>query len=378
MNHEKKDILIGSIGISYGHDRVANTLLNYFDKKSRVSYLDIAETSNPLEALCWNIKRKAFEAITSNKYAAWVYTKATNPAVSPRRNYQLTPWLSMLESYPDIHSKICIATHYSAAAKLAAQFPTITYITDFMAHPGHLNQSIKYYAVPGETVKNDLIKKGIADNKIIDTGIVVPRYLSDSSKEDQINRLKRLASNDPKTILIAIGGGGGHVPEVEQLIRLAINHKWLDENSIYLFLGNSYRLAAHFTSLFPEHINGVNGSYGNLSIIYDPNKWKSFNIADSIIPKIDTIISKPDIWINYALLGIPFLSMSPIGYQEVENHRYAQSKGFVIDANSREMKRLFTSKTMAYQIDKSVAAYSPSMLNGLSNIELLIQKVGSS
>lgn len=374
-----KNITIGSVGISYGHDRVANILLNHFTGQAEsVEYFDAAKTPNKMEQLVWDTKRGIFMFVSGHVFVADLYTTITNPRISPRRNYHIFGPVT-LPSEEKFHSdkpkSIGVSTHYSSTNKLAGKMPTISYVTDFMAHPAHVNHRAAFYAVPTERVGDDLFKNGADESKIAVTGVVLPDNLVLNSQNDYEKRVARLCGVNKRTILIAIGGGGAHTKLLDETLTLAENSNWLSSNAAIVFVGDNYRLKDHLCSKFGGMILTDNNITYGVNIIYDKSKWASFDTADKIIPQVDVLISKPDIWLHYALLGIPFVAMPPVGHQEVRNYDFARVKGLLVTHSHKEVQSLFNSNDYSYLVPIAQKGYSPGMINGVSNIQGIVNSI---
>lgn len=374
MSRESQIITVASIGISYGHDRVANTLLEDFENTGlSAKYVDISKTGNKAERLVWDFKEKVFKFVSTHQHISQAYTKLTDPKIFLRRNY---PGLSSTRLSDEAEGSICIATHYSSAFEMSRKMPTVSYITDFMSRPAHVNRLVFTYAVPTEQVGYQLGKNGADMKKVVVTGVILPETLTKRATNGYKERLTKLNRECQKAILIAIGGGGAHTDLVIRLLTIAKESRWLETNSIVVFVGNNKKIKDDLSAKFTGNVMGDNKIRSGINIIYNENKWESFKLADEVIPRIDVIISKPDIWMSYALLGIPFFALPPVGYQEVVNLEFGLCKKFLRHSTDTEIARLFKSNDISYLIPNSECAFSPDMINGLKNVKRILKNLG--
>lgn len=92
--------------------------------------------------------------------------------------------------------------------------PLIGVVTDYIAHCYWLCDEANFYAVPHETTKQDLSRKGIAEKKIRITGIPInPKF---GKKRDR-NKIGERVNLDPNLPAVLIMGGGQGLGPVEEI-----------------------------------------------------------------------------------------------------------------------------------------------------------------
>lgn len=93
--------------------------------------------------------------------------------------------------------------------------PLIGVVTDYIAHCYWLCDQADFYAVPHETTKQDLSRKGIAGKKIRITGIPIdPKF----GKERDGNGIAERVSLNPNLPTVLIMGGGQGLGPVEEIV----------------------------------------------------------------------------------------------------------------------------------------------------------------
>ncbi|MCD5401066.1 hypothetical protein LR013_00505 [candidate division NPL-UPA2 bacterium] len=99
--------------------------------------------------------------------------------------------------------------------KRRKNIPLMGVITDYIAHCYWLYDQVDFYAVPHETTKRDLLRKGVAEKKIRITGIPIdPKF---GRKQDG-NRIAERVSLSPNLPTVLIMGGGQGLGPVEEIV----------------------------------------------------------------------------------------------------------------------------------------------------------------
>ncbi|MCD5397646.1 hypothetical protein LR003_01765 [candidate division NPL-UPA2 bacterium] len=93
--------------------------------------------------------------------------------------------------------------------------PLIGVVTDYIAHCYWLCDQADFYAVPHETTKQDLTRKGIAGEKIRITGIPIdPKF----GRKEHGNRIAEGVNLSPNLPTVLIMGGGQGLGPVEEIV----------------------------------------------------------------------------------------------------------------------------------------------------------------
>ena len=94
--------------------------------------------------------------------------------------------------------------------KRGKNLPLMGVVTDYIAHRYWLYDEVDFYAVPHETTRRDLVRKGIEERKIRITGIPIdPKF---GRKQDRNKTVERVSSNPHLPTVLIMGGGRGLGP----------------------------------------------------------------------------------------------------------------------------------------------------------------------
>ena len=267
------------------------------------------------------------------KKAPWVWGKMYSDSqngplahISSRANsFMAIKLLRLLrEKKPDIiisthpfGSQMC--SYLKRKRKITAKLATI--LTDFKSHDqwivGHENTDL--FFVSNESMKQELLEKNVATEKIFITGIPISdRFLIDFDKKEIFNSLS--FSENKKNILFFVGGEFG--------------------------LGKSATLnvleclVKNFNNIQVIAISGKNENMKNnfLKIVEENNKQDSVVVLEYTdkVPEFmaisDIVVTKPGGLTTSECLasGVPMLIINPIPGQEEENAEFLENNKVAI------------------------------------------------
>ena len=195
--------------------------------------------------------------------------------------------------------------------------PLIAVLTDFAPHSYWIYDTVDYYIVPSEEIKQRLIQKGVAPERIKDLGI--PFSLKFSQNLNKSEARKRLNLNEELFTILVMGGGQGLGP-IKKVIKVlnSLNVKFQQ----IVVCGTNKDI---YQSLKKKVIK-----YKNETLLFHYAK----NINE-LMSAADLIITKPGgITCAEALSkGLPMIIISPIPGQEANNTNYLTNKGAAIKAD---------------------------------------------
>lgn len=197
--------------------------------------------------------------------------------------------------------------------KTGSTIPLITCVTDITGHSEWINKNTDAYMVGDEIVRDKFMVKGVAADRIFETGI--PVRLGFINKENEVKDSKI----STKRILI-MGGGLGMLPADESFYRRLEN---LPNVEITIITGKNKHMFQELSNKFKK-IN-ILGYIGN---VYD------------YMERADILITKPGGSTVFEAIHaeIPILVLKPHLQQEKYNAEYIQEMniGKVIDINKKE------------------------------------------
>ena len=185
--------------------------------------------------------------------------------------------------------------------RTSSNIPLITCITDISIHNEWINPETNLYLVATETVKSNLIKNGIKDEKIIIIGIPV----KDQFKNIPFDENKH---NPYSKNLLIMGGGLGLIP-LEDSVYSRLNK--IQNLNVVVILGNN-----------EKEYNKLNKKYHNIEVIGYTNRVHEYMAnADLIISKAGGITLFESIYAE-----LPILALCPFLEQERNNAYFIEYK----------------------------------------------------
>lgn len=214
--------------------------------------------------------------------------------------------------------------------KYNPSLPLITCITDISSHSEWINENTNCYLVGSNSLKKDLILKGVPENKIFINGIPV----KEEFKKTIINN-----SSNEKQILI-MGGGLGLLPKSLEFYN-QLNS--LENVKTTVITGNN-----------TEIYNMLHDKYENINVLgYTDEVYKYMQQADLILSKPGGITLFESIFSE-----TPLIAFKPFLQQEINNTNFILNNGIG--------KVLETSPDKCFDKIKKII-YDDTILNVLSN-----------
>ncbi|HHT21620.1 MAG TPA: hypothetical protein GXZ74_09300 [Tissierellia bacterium] len=295
------NIQIWSCRFGSGHLSAARSLQSQIEKIrpfDQVVIKDLVELSFPkTHRLIYHSYQKL--VVTGAKLVSYIYGDSPQRPMSDRPSpIERLLLLNVFEQLDDSLPDVAIAT-YSLATKALARykqtypdaFRLITCITDVEAHPGWINQETDLYLVACEATRQDLLRQGISDDKILVQGIPV-RDILPADKTDSVYRI------------LVTGGGLGLLPSSERFYRE------LDVSGaqVTVVCGKNDKLYRKLSRLQFSHIE-VLGYCEHLG---------------RLLSQADLIITKPGGVTTFEAItaGVPLLAFTPSLPQEQSNARF--------------------------------------------------------
>ena len=188
--------------------------------------------------------------------------------------------------------------------------PTVAIMTDYTCIPFWEETDCDYYIVPDASLIPSIVKRGIAQEKLLTLGIPVsPRFSADISKAEARKQLSLPADG---TCLLVAGGsmGAGHLLSfARQLLRATTSEQ------ILLIAGNDEHLEHRLKDTF-AHENRIR------VIGFTAQMPLYMKACDLLFTKPGGLTST-----EAAVCGIPLVHTDPIPGCETQNRRFFFSRG---------------------------------------------------
>lgn len=196
--------------------------------------------------------------------------------------------------------------------------PVLGVVTDFVVHPFWIHRNIDAYAVATPAMRQALIARGVAADRIAVSGIPVdPRFGANDSREDA----RRAIGLEPdRTTLLLMGGGLGIGP-LEKALRYL--EPLDDDLQIVVVVGKNSRLEQRLGDI-AQHMSKRVKVVG-----FVPNVYDYMRAADILVSKPGGLTSSEAL-----AAGLPIVMLRPLPGQEERNARHLQEYGVGVRAQT--------------------------------------------
>lgn len=314
-------VLILSISAGSGHDKAAEAikeaaLKNIID--SSVTIVDALKYINPLiEKIVIGGYLRAIR--NSPSIYSRLYNACDDEDTLGNVNRMLNDMLSQkVKALVDEYSPdVIVSTHpfhvemlSVLKEKFGISIPVISIITDYSIHTIGIHDYVDAYVIPHEDIKNELIKRGVPEDRIFSLGIPVGSQFI--KKIDKQSILDKMGLDNKKTILI-MGGGLGLGPIKEVFSSLAYSTA---DIQIIIAAGHNKKLKKYLESIAKESSKAI----------------RIFGYTDNISEIMSVshiLVTKPGgLTISEAMvLGLPIIILPPLPGQEERNSKYLVDNG---------------------------------------------------
>lgn len=330
-------VLVLTISAGQGHNRTAHAIAEYL--RSVNAEVEIIDTYKYFNTALGKFVEQGYllsTGIAPGIYGT-IYTHREHKDYSNRPNMvDMTGKLISRQFYKFIEKKnpdAIIATHIFAA-NLVSNFKqkrnskAVTYgiVTDFTVHPYWETAELDYYITPSALLNNQMVKKGIPEDKILPFGIPISgKFAQNIDKQEARNAL---GIADKKTVFVMTGsmGYGDVTKYIEELDGVDYDFQ------IITVCGSNKHLYNEI-----ERLN-------TRKTIYN---YGFVDNVDVIMSASDVIISKPGgLTVSEALAKkLPMIIINPIPGHEDRNYEFLVNNGLAIGTS-----KTFSVEEAIYQL----------------------------
>ena len=326
--NKPKKVLILSCGTGGGHNSAAKAVKQALNAKNIQAdfkeYLEITrpnlkDTVNNLYINSTNNEGKVFKHVY-NLGKLYQKTRLKSPIYTLNK-------LNGNKLYYYIENNFynyVVTTHLFAAQALTAikkehDIHFIAIATDYVSIPFWEETNPDYFIIPSKKLKEDFMKKGIKEEKLIPLGIPVELECSKDYKIEEVRKELNL-NTDERYVLILTGSMGfGNILElIEDLI------KNINNTNFIISCGSNKKL-----------LENIQNQYiGNERIIALPYT----NKLNLYIKSADIVLTKPGglTTTEIATIGKPFIHTMPIPGCENYNANFFQSLNMSLKCDTKE------------------------------------------
>ena len=317
---------------------------------------------------CMKYVNKTIEKLTTAAYremakkAPWAWGKIYSDSqkgplahLSSRSNKIMAIKLLRLlrEKQPDViisthpfGSQMC--SYLKRKNKITAKIATI--MTDFSPHDQWLvgHKFTDYFFVANDKMKNYLISKGIAENKVFVTGIPISnRFLKTYNKKEILDTYN--LSEDKFTVLFFGGGEFGlGKTKTAEIFESFVQESLKEKIQIIAIAGKNPKMKANFEEIVSKY--SINTTTTNTTDITNNVKILEFtNQVPELMSISDLVVTKPGGLTTSESLAshLPMLIINPIPGQEEENAEFLEDKGIAIWLRKNDDSKLIIENLLA-------------------------------
>ena len=316
-------VLILTISAGQGHNKTARAINEYL-LKCGVD-VEVVDTYKYFNTPLSNLVEKGY--LLSTKFTPGIYGTIYSQQEKKDHNnnkiniVDVAGKIVSKDFYEFIDEKkpdAIVATHVFAAnliTKLKEEngcdAKTYGVITDFTAHPFWETVDLDYYVTPSSVLNNQMILKGISEEKILPFGIPIESKFSKIIEKSDAR--KTLGIEDKMTVFVMTGsmGYGDVIKYVKDLDEVPYDFQ------IITVCGNNYSLRQEI-----DHLN-TNKKIYNYGFVDN---------VDVIMDASDVIVSKPGgLTVSEALAKkLPMILIDPIPGQEERNREFLINNGLAV------------------------------------------------
>ena len=320
---------------------------------------------------CMKYVNKTIEKLTTAAYremakkAPWAWGKIYSDSqkgplahLSSRSNKIMAIKLLRLlrEKQPDViisthpfGSQMC--SYLKRKNKITAKIATI--MTDFSPHDQWLvgHKFTDYFFVANDKMKNYLISKGIAENKVFVTGIPISnRFLKTYNKKEILDTYN--LSEDKFTVLFFGGGEFGlGKTKTAEIFESFVQESLKEKIQIIAIAGKNPKMKASFKEIVSKYsVNTTTTNTTNTTDITNNVKILEFtNQVPELMSISDLVVTKPGGLTTSESLAshLPMLIINPIPGQEEENAEFLEDKGIAIWLRKNDDSKLIIENLLA-------------------------------
>lgn len=319
---ESMKALILTISAGQGHNKTARAIGDYL--KAQGVDTEIVDTYKYFSKALSNLVEKGY--LMSTKFTPAIYGSIYS--LEARKDYADKPNIVDMVSkiiarqfYKFINDKnpdVIITTHIFASnlvshykKKIESNAVTVGILTDFTVHPFWETADMDYYVTPSALLNNQLIKKGVPEEKILPFGIPIEPKFAVSRSKTEAREL--LGFDDTETVFVMTGsmGYGDVIKYVKDLDEIKTDFQ------IVTVCGNNSGLKREIDAL------STNKKIYNFGFVDN---------VDVIMDAADFIVSKPGgLTVSEALAKkLPMILIDPIPGQEDRNYEFLVNNGIAM------------------------------------------------
>lgn len=325
------NVLILTSSAGGGHTKAAEALKEYIEQRNPSSKAQIIDALKYVSPVIDKLILGGY--LKTVKSTPALYGKLYDISESKNNIYHLSCTLSkalsskMMELVTKYEPSVVVCTHAFPLQILSALVksqkltcPVVAIITDFTIHDFWIYDNVDAYVVANQTIKNEMLDRGIPEDTVYPFGIPVSKSFLEHRNKNEILKSYDLQEN---LLTVLVAGGSLGYGEIREVIKHLCASKI--DMQIIVLAGKNKRLKSSLEKQIPSLSKVV----------------KVFGYIDSVSAVMDAsdlIITKPGgLTISEALIKqLPVFLISPIPGQEKRNAEFLLNYGAAITISRYE------------------------------------------
>ncbi|OXM87997.1 MGDG synthase family glycosyltransferase [Paenibacillus rigui] len=325
MSNVNPRVLILTASYGNGHIQASQAIQQQFIKQGvdQVSVIDLMKEGHPfLNKITTSLYKKSPQSSRIGlDYYGWSYylTRETKHTALFNRSMQALGRKKLTEVIHQIRPDAVVnAFPFGAAPEVCSTLgiQNFTVITDYALHSTWIHPYVDKYYVATDDLKEDIISKGFAKDRVKVSGIPIRKDFDELSS----GRAASVKQAHKKTVLV-MAADSGAVSYIEEMLQVLL---FMGEYRVVVVCGRNEKLKQRLEIQF--------AAYFNLEVLgYIENIHELMSLSSCIITKAGGLTLTEAI-----ALRLPIFIYRPYAGQERENALYLTSRGVASMSNNVE------------------------------------------
>ncbi|MBS4016395.1 MAG: hypothetical protein KGZ86_08195 [Candidatus Latescibacteria bacterium] len=311
-------ILAINVEIGYGHPNYLDYVLQAIKEiapKTEIKVWNVLTHEKGLTRLFWQMSKQIYTLGAKGGMITGLYNKI--------RNLNKTPNLPLCTANTQGFDRI-IVSH----PLLAKFLGSVWYVHAEIALPKEsVLTNVEKIIVPIEYTGKQLLKNGVKQEQVIETGLLIANELVDNAQQNYKKRLSRIRSKQSLTIGFFISGAYPK-PHINKTIDAVYAVTKKNFRTI-MFLGTNPKKASQIIAQLHHKYPDIANSKTTILFIQGKNRVDYQKKVHRLLPLLDAFVAPSHEYTNWAIgLGLPMFALFPmIGSYAPKNFDFLFKQG---------------------------------------------------
>ena len=315
-------VLFLSASVGEGHTTAAQAVCSALGERLPGALCEVVDS--------YRYASTVFHRVASNGYIGMVkvlpqlYKVVYDQAERATKVSAFKSWLhrytalNLRQYVAELRPDVVVCTHAfpcGVMAEYKREFadapPVVGIVTDFVVHPFWIHRNIDKYAVATTAMRQTLVSRGVAPNRVVVTGIPIDSRFAQATTKRRAR--SRIGVAQDMTTLLLMGGGLGIGPLENALVAI---DRLRAPVQIVVVVGKNKSLERRLRAA-AKNLHHRAKVVGFVENVYD-----YMRAADILISKPGGLTSSEAL-----VCELPFVMLRPLPGQEERNTRYLEERG---------------------------------------------------